>query len=143
MKSKLLIYTLQIIYSMTASASLSVEQAEQEKLIWWNHWLKDIYTGFYKIILCGNRNRLLEFPETKNITVFYGGNSDDCGIYDPFKEMGSYELQKNKKENNKNLLIVFDDQMESVYKSPTVSRIFSKGRHYSISCVVLLQSYFP
>ena len=33
--------------------------------------------------------------------------------------------------------------MESVYKSPTVSRIFSKGRHYSISCVVLLQSYFP
>ena len=56
--------------------------------------IKRYVHGFYKIILCGNKNRLLEFPETKNITVFYGGNSDDCGIYDPFKEMGSYELQK-------------------------------------------------
>lgn len=97
---------------------------------------------FYKIVLCGNKNRLLEFPETKNISVFYGGDNEDCGIYDPFKEMDTYDLQKNKAEN-KNLLIVIDDLMESVYKSPTVSKLFSKGRHFGISVIVLLQSYFP
>ena len=43
----------------------------------------------------------------------------------------------------KNVLIIMDDMMEVVYKSQTDSKLFSKGRHYGISVILLLQSYFP
>ena len=97
---------------------------------------------FYKIVLCGNRNRLLDFPQTREITEFYGGTSDDCGIYDPWTEIGAYDLKKNKSKD-KNLLVIFDDMMETIYRSAIVSKCFSKGRHFGISTIVLLQSYFP
>ena len=98
---------------------------------------------FYKIILCGNRNRLLEFPETKSITEYYAGDAEDCGVFDPFRKMDTYDLEKNWSENKKNVCIIMDDMMEIVYKSQTVSKLFSKGRHYGISVILLLQSYFP
>ena len=98
---------------------------------------------FYKIVLCGNKNRLLDFSETKHMTEYYGGDNDDCGIYNPFREMDTYDLKKNRSDNNKTLLVIYDDLMETVYKSPTISKLFSKGRHYGISAIVLLQGYFP
>ena len=56
---------------------------------------------FYKIVLCGNRNKLLEFPETKNITEYYGGDAEDCGVFDPFRKMDAYDLEKNWIKNKK------------------------------------------
>lgn len=97
---------------------------------------------FYKIVICGNRNKLLEFPETRDICEYYTGDGGD-GIFDPFKEMDVYDLKKRKEQDNKQLLLLLDDLMEVVYKSPVVSRIFSKGRHLAISCIVLVQAYFP
>ena len=105
--------------------------------------LKRYAHRFYKIILCGSKNKLLDIPETKNITEYYQGNDEDCGVYNPFRKMGAYDLEKNYSENKKNLCIVLDDLMETVYKSPIVSSLFSKGRHYGISTILLLQSYFP
>ena len=97
---------------------------------------------FYKIVICGNRNRLLEFEETKHKTQLYHGNNYDEGIYDPLTEIDSYELNKKKKENLQ-LLIIYDDLMESLYRSPVVSKLYSKGRHLSISVISIMQSYFP
>ena len=45
---------------------------------------------FYRIVLCGNRNRLLEFEETKGITEYYQGNTENCGIFDPFSQLDLY-----------------------------------------------------
>ena len=33
--------------------------------------------------------------------------------------------------------------MESLYRSPVVSKLYSKGRHLSISVISIMQSYFP
>ena len=98
---------------------------------------------FYRIVICGNRNRLLDFPQTKNITELYGGRgAEGDGIFDPFTEIEPYVLKK-KKDENKQMLVIYDDMMEAVYKSPVVSKIFSKGRHLGVSSIVILQSYFP
>ena len=40
-------------------------------------------------------------------------------------------------------MIILDDLQEVVYRSPVVSQIFSKGRHVNVSCLLLLQTYFP
>ena len=93
---------------------------------------------FYKIVICGNRNRLLDFPESACKTTLY--KSDSEPIYNPFTELDSYEVKLNKK---KQFLLVLDDLMEVVYQSPIVSKIFSAGRHFQISCIILCQSFFP
>lgn len=93
---------------------------------------------FYKIVICGNRNKLLDFPETACKTSLY--KSDGEPIYNPFTELNSYEVKLNKKRQ---FLLILDDLMEIVYQSPIVSKIFSAGRHYQISCIILCQSFFP
>ena len=93
---------------------------------------------FYKIVICGNRNRLLDFPETACKTSLH--KSDGDPIYNPFTEINSYELKLNKK---KQFLLILDDLMEVVYQSAIVSKIFSAGRHFQISCIILCQSFFP
>ena len=93
---------------------------------------------FYKIVICGNRNKLLDFPETACKTSLY--KSDGEPIYNPFAELNTYEIKLNKK---KQFLLILDDLMEFVYQSPIVSKIFSAGRHYQISCIILCQSFFP
>merc|ERR1711895_60889 len=93
---------------------------------------------FYKIVICGNRNRLLDFPETACKTLLH--KSDGDPIYNPFTEINSYELKLNKK---KQFLLILDDFMEVVYQSTIVSKIFSAGRHFQISCIILCQSFFP
>ena len=93
---------------------------------------------FYKIVICGNRNRLLSFPETACKTSLH--KSDDNPIFNPFTELDSYEVKLNK---NKQFLLVLDDLMEIIYQSSVVSKIFSAGRHSQISCIILCQSFFP
>merc|ERR1712236_6636 len=79
---------------------------------------------FYKIVICGNHNRLLDFPENILLTSLH--KSDGDPIYNPFTEINSYELKLNKK---KQFLLILDDLMEVVYQSTIVSKIFSSGRN--------------
>ena len=95
---------------------------------------------FYKIVLCGNRNDLLTAAETSNKTEMYIADSQGEEIYNPFKDLDSYDV---KKFGPKQLLIVFDDIQEYAYKSEVLSQLFSKGRHYNISIFLILQTYFP
>ena len=101
---------------------------------------------FYKIVLCGNRNRLLDYAETRRkTTVFtgsgggYGGSSADQ-IWDPFSEITEYSI---KKYPGRQCLIILDDLMEIIFSSSIVSQIFSRGRHLRISVIAILQSYCP
>ena len=93
---------------------------------------------FYKIVICGNRNRLLDFPETACITTHYKSDSDP--IFNPFTEIDTYQA---KLEKNKQFLLIIDDLMEFVFQSTVVSKNFSAGRHIGVSCLVLCQSFFP
>merc|ERR1712121_342930 len=102
------------------------------------HLLRKHIDKFYKIIICGNRNRLLEFPETICKTSLHKSDSDP--IFNPFTELDRYEVKKNK---NKQFLLILDDLMEVIYQSPIVSKIFSAGRHFQISCIILCQPFFP
>ena len=93
---------------------------------------------FYRIIICGNKNKLLEFNETREKTSLFSSDTDI--IYNPFLEIGQYEV---KKYPNQQFLIIIDDLMDSVFKSTIVSDIFSKGRHINVSCIILNQSFCP
>ena len=93
---------------------------------------------FYKIVICGNPNRLLDFEETACKTTHH--KSDRNPIFDPFTMLDKYEVKKNA---NKQFLLIFDDLMEIIFKSSVVSQIFSKGRHSNLTCILLMQSYFP
>ena len=68
------------------------------------HLVKKYIDKFYKIVICGNRNRLLDFPETACKTTLY--KSDSEPIYNPFIKLDSYELKLNKK---KQFLLILDD----------------------------------
>ena len=94
---------------------------------------------FWHIKICGSKNRLLEFPETKAKTSYFSSDSDNV-IFDPFLEVGHYEVKKNV---GKQYLYIIDDMMETVYKDRVVSKVFSQGRHWQISCLILLQTYCP
>ena len=88
---------------------------------------------FRKIIICGTPNDLLKYPETKGKTELY------TDIYDPFNEVADAD----ECEDDRQILIIYDDLMSEAYNSQTVNKLFSKGRHYKISTVLVLQSYFP
>ena len=47
---------------------------------------------FWHIKICGSKNRLLEFPETKAKTSYFSSDSDNV-IFDPFLEVGHYEVK--------------------------------------------------
>ena len=88
---------------------------------------------FRKIIICGTPNDLLKYPETRGKTELHSG------IYDPFNEIADAD----ECEDGRQILIVYDDLMSEAYNSQIVNNLFSKGRHYNISTVLVLQSYFP
>lgn len=96
---------------------------------------------FYKIILCGNKNDLLTLPETRAKTEMYQSDSQGEEIFNPFQHMDPYDMKKN--DTGRQLLLVYDDLMETVYKSPIISQIFSKGRHLGLSVILILQTYYP
>ena len=84
-----------------------------------------------KIILCGTPNDLLKYPQTKGKTERYDG------IYDPFNEAAE------ESHDDRQILVVYDDLMSEAYNSQIINNLFSRGRHYKISTVLVLQSYFP
>ena len=84
-----------------------------------------------KIILCGTPNDLLKYPQTKGKTERHDG------IYDPFNEAAE------ESHDDRQILVVYDDLMSEAYNSQIVNNLFSRGRHYNISTVLILQSYFP
>ena len=88
---------------------------------------------FRKIIICGTPNDLLKYPETKAKTELHNG------IYDPFHEAAEAAGD----DDDRQILIVYDDLMSEAYNSQVVNNLFSRGRHYNISTVLILQSYFP
>ena len=101
-------------------------------------FVKKYNSHFFKIILCGSKNKLLEFPETRNKTSFY--ENSVTPIYDPFLDHDQIEVREN---SGRQILCIYDDQMSQIPKSDTILNIFSKGRHKSISVILLLQGYFP
>lgn len=94
---------------------------------------------FYRIVICGNPNDLLNFPETKSITELYQGNEPENAIFNPFLDLDQYECQKH---GDKMCLIIIDDLMDIAFKSTLVSQLFSKGRHINVSTILIMQSYF-
>ena len=94
---------------------------------------------FKRIIICGSKNDLLIYPETKNITEYYD-DSDAESIYDPFKDE---EYYKNTQQDKRGVLLILDDLMTEAYNSQIVNKCFSRGRHLNLSILLVLQSYFP
>ena len=76
--------------------------------------------------------------EIKN-KLYYTGSSE---IFNPFTKFSQTELQKRKKSKLQTL-IIYDDLQELVANSSVVSELFSKGRHFNFSVMLILQSYFP
>ena len=102
--------------------------------------VKRYHESFHKIILCGQGNELLKLKQTAHKTTLYRPQSSTDEIFDPFAEIELHQV-KNKKKGQ--ILLIYDDMQESVFKSPIISRIFSKGRHAGFSVILLLQSFFP
>ena len=71
--------------------------------------------------------------------MYYTGSSE---IFNPFTKFSQTELQKLKKSKQQTL-IIYDDLQELVANSSVVSELFSKGRHFNFSVILILQSYFP
>ena len=101
--------------------------------------VKKYSSKFYRIMVVGSKNELLNFPETRHKTEYYTTNRNDH-IYNPFLEVDHFDVKKNK---DKQFLIIYDDLLTEVHKSPIISDIFMKGRHLNISCILLMQTYFP
>ena len=94
---------------------------------------------YYRIVLCGNANELLVYPESKNITELYQGNDSENAIFNPFIDIDSFDYQKN---SDKMCLVIIDDLQDIAFKSTIVSQLFSKGRHLNVSTILILQSNF-
>ena len=93
---------------------------------------------FYRIMICGTKNHLLYFPETKSKSEFFC--SDKQIIYNPFLEVDQFDVKNNL---GKQFLIIYDDLMNDVHRSPIISDLFTKGRHLSISIILSMQTYCP
>ena len=120
------------------SRIIITESSGQGKSHFIEQLVKKHINKFYKIVLCGSPNRLLDFPETSSITTHHKSNTDP--IYNPFTHLTQYQI---KSKNKLQCLVIIDDLMQISYKSEVVSDIFSKGRHYNISCILSNQSFFP
>ena len=98
------------------------------------------HTKFHKIIICGTRNKLLDFKETAKITRHFKSPKNEDVIYNPFSEIN--ELHEGN-HGRKQILIIYDDLLDLVCKSDVVSKLFIKGRHHNLSVIVILQTFFP
>ena len=107
-----------------------------ENLVRLNH------DNFHKIIICGTKNKLLDFKETASITQHYSPRtkSREDQIYDPFLDIE--ELNEGN-THSKQILMIYDDLLDVVYRSNTIANIFVKGRHHNLSIILILQSFFP
>lgn len=103
-----------------------------------NNLVKKHSEKFSKIIISGaNHSKFLEFEETKSKTSIYKGSDL---IFNPFTEI---EQDPFECQDNKQILLVYDDLMNEISNSEINSNIFSRGRHIKLSVIVLVQTYFP
>ena len=93
---------------------------------------------WFKIVLSGTPNKLLEFEETKGKTILH--NDDENPIYDPLKNHDEIDIRNHP---NQGILVIYDDLMRQCHASSIISDVFSKGRHKSVSIILVMQSYFP
>ena len=100
--------------------------------------VRKYHKRFYKIVISGEPNQLLHYPETKHITSHY--KNENNPIYDPFVDFDPIEM---KKHGDKQILTIYDDLLEFAVNSLTISNQFSRGRHKRISTILVLQNYFP
>jgi len=98
------------------------------------------HAKFHKIIICGTRNKLLDFRETAKITQHFRFPKNEDVIYNPFSEIN--ELHEGNRDH-KQILIIYDDLLDLVWKSDVISKLFIKGRHHNLSVIVILQTFFP
>ena len=98
------------------------------------------HAKFHKIIICGTRNKLLDFKETAKITRHFKSPKNEDVIYNPFSEIN--ELNEGNRDH-KQILIIYDDLLDLVCKSDVISKLFIKGRHHNLSVIVILQTFFP
>ena len=92
--------------------------------------VKKYHHKFHKIIISGSKNKLLTFPETKLKTTFYQGHSttgsDEQDIFNPFINYDEINYGNN---DSLQILLIYDDLMESILKSQIISKLYSQGRH--------------
>ena len=100
--------------------------------------IKKYHKRFYRIVISGEPNKLLDFEETKHITTHYKNKNNP--IYDPFSDLDDVEMKNN---GDKQILTIYDDLMEFGLNSLTISNQFSRGRHKGISTIFILQNYYP
>ena len=98
------------------------------------------HVNFHKIILSGARNELLSYPETRDKTFFHRGSGGESAIFNPFPEIESLNEGNS---DGKQILCIYDDLLEYVFKSPIVSKLFLRCRHDNLSSIIIMQSYFP
>ena len=103
-----------------------------------NNLVKKHSEKFSKIIISGaTHSELLEFEETKSKSSIYKGSDL---IFNPFTEL---EQDPFENQDGKQILLIYDDLMNQISNSEIISDIFSRGRHFKLSILVLVQSYFP
>ena len=102
---------------------------------------------FHKIVISGSGNKLLTFPETKDKTILYKPSHQNLTtsvgeneIFNPFDQLDDLNVGNS---SSKQILLLYDDLMESIFKSKVISKLFSTGRHYNLSTLLIIQSFFP
>ena len=105
--------------------------------------VKKYHRKFHKIIISGSKNKLLTFPETKLKTTFFQGHSSGSDEEDIFNPFLNYDEINHGNKESLQILLIYDDLMETILKSPIISKLFSQGRHFNLSSIVLIQTYFP
>lgn len=87
---------------------------------------------FYKIIICGTAHHPIEdIPEVRNKVLV----SKD--IIDPQSEIDIFH-----KNDNKGILVIYDDNFLQAANDETVANVFIKGRHQSINAILISQNLF-
>ena len=90
-------------------------------------------------------NRIFLFSPTEQVNGDYSDIIDPKHIFDNWSETWGEKLvaklQKIKKEEQKPILLVFDDMgsESSLEKSKVLTRLFVRGRHFSVSVLILVQ----
>ena len=68
--------------------------------------IRSHHDKFHKIVVCGAKNELLNYPETKDKTFFHRPKTEEDLIYDPFSEIEELNLGNCE---GKQILCIYDD----------------------------------
>ena len=67
------------------------------------------HTKFHKIIICGTRNKLLDFEETAKLTTHYNPTKDEDVLFNPFSEL---DVLNDGNHDRKLIFIIYDDLLD-------------------------------